>query len=352
MLRTLAIVMLASVLGSLTGCAATETVGRARADYALASRCMAETAVGQPGSAAPSTGPEATPADPAGHAACVETCGRGIAQGCFALGRVALRGDDKRPKEALVHFDRACELGEAAGCVEAALLVERGVDGPPDPTRGLRYNRIACDRGHPTGCANLGLAYQAGEVVPKDELRASQLYQRGCAGGDAAGCANLAFLFHYGIGVTRNDKRARELYEDACARGHQRACGNLAGLLVAGRGGARDEVRAAKIYRGLCDEGMLEACASLATQHEFGMGVDRDPAEAERLFTKACDGGIAEACVGLGRMFEGGLAGGKGVVDLPEASRLYRRACSATGEREACDRLERVNRAIDAQKRE
>ena len=311
-----------------TGCAATEEVERSRVDYELAERCLAQGA---------DKAPEV----------CRESCERGIAAGCWALGRSYMLAELPDLKAAVQEFDRACSLGDAASCVQEGVLVERGGDGPPDATRAMRLYRIACDMNHPTGCSNLGLAYQLGEVVPKDELRASQLYQRGCAAGDPGGCANLAFLLHYGIGVSKNDKRARELYEEACKKQHERACGNLAAMLLAGRGGDKDEVRAVEIFRTTCDAGVIEGCSNLAVLLESGTGIARTPAhleEARRLYGKSCDAGIVDACLGLGRLYE---TGGGGAVDLEEAARLYRRACGATQERDACERWERAKRALE-----
>lgn len=149
---------------------------------------------------------------------------------------------------------------------------------------------------------------------------------------------------HYGIGVSKNDKRARELYEEACKRRHLGACGNLATLLVAGRGGERDAARAALIYTQLCDGGVVEGCGNLAVLVESGTGVERDVDRARGLYDKACASGVGDACLGLGRLHE--ARGGSG--DLELAARLYRRVCGATSDREACDRFERIKRALDA----
>lgn len=316
-------------IGLAEGCASTEEVERSRADYEMADRCL-------------ELGADKAPE------LCRETCSRGIAAGCWALGRAFMTIGQPNLKAALGEFDSACALGDATSCVQAGVLLEQGADGPTDPTRAMRYYRLACDMNHPTGCSNLGLAYQLGEVVPKDELRASQLYQRGCAGGDPAGCANLAFLLHYGIGVSKNDKRARELYEEACKQKHERACGNLAAMLLAGRGGYKDEARALEIYRASCDAGLVEGCGNLAVMLESGTGIERSLetlVEARRLYTRTCDAGIVDACLGLGRMYE---TGGGGPVDLEQAGRLYRRVCGATQEREACERWDRVKRALEA----
>ncbi len=80
---------------------------------------------------------------------------------------------------------------------------------------------------------------------------------------------------------------------------------------------------------------------------ESGTGIERTPArleEARRLYARTCDGGIVDACLGLGRLYE---TGGGGAVDLDQAARLYRRACAATNDREACEPWERVKRALE-----
>lgn len=314
-------------------CASSERVATISDDYEEAGRCLDD-----------SEAPTEVEVRVKRLATCRVVCDKGVAAGCWMLGRSALVGTQRDTVVALAEFDRGCTLGDAASCVEAGVLAERGAEGRPgDATLALRYYRTACDRDHPTGCSNLGLIFQLGEVVPRDEVRASQLYQRGCTGGDAAGCANLAFLLHYGIGVSKNDKRARELYEEACKRRHTGACGNLATMLLAGRGGEREPERAVGIYEGLCKDGVIEGCSNLGVLVESGTGVARDVVRAKALYEQGCAAGISDACLGLGRLFE--AAGGD---SLHEAARLYRRVCGATSEREACDRFERVKRALDA----
>lgn len=121
------------------GCAASAEVRRTQDDYAMAARCLED-----------AEGPADEAAEKARLETCREVCDKGVAAGCWTLGRALLVGEGRDPKAALTEFDAGCTLGDAASCVEAGVLAERGVDGPGDATRAMRYYPVGWFLSHAT----------------------------------------------------------------------------------------------------------------------------------------------------------------------------------------------------------
>jgi TPR repeat protein len=302
-------------------------------------------------------------------ARCEVACEAGVALACTARGRLALAAAPPDRRAAIARFDEACRMGDGAGCLEAGLMFDEGIDGVGDPAVALRFFRRACDEGAPAGCTNLGLAFHRGEVVTRDEPRAVRLYEKGCEAGDPGGCSNLAYVLHYGIGVEQDPAGARRHYDTACAARHPGACENLAALLVshpqAGLSGGQRKTepeRAASIWKEACSRADRAvspssarsaspggprdaACINYAICLETGLGVPADPALAQTLLREACDSGHIEGCLQLAVSLEGTTP--IAPEALSEARRLYKRVCRASagaGNRDlrACKALERL----------
>jgi TPR repeat protein len=348
-LMPLRLAPLALALVVVAGCGWPERASDAREGWRAARDCLAATGV---------EGGRLT--------RCEAACEAGVALACTARGRLALAATPPDRRGAIARFDRACRMADGAGCLEAGLMFDQGIeDGLGDPAVALRFFRRACDEGAPAGCTNLGLAFHRGEVVTRDEPRAVRLYEKGCEGGDPGGCANLAFVLHYGIGIEQDPGRARRLYETACAVRHPSACENLAALLVshpeAGLSGAQRKTepeRAAAIWREACASGEAEgageaACINYAICLETGLGVPSDPALARTLLRAACDRGHVEGCLQLAVSLEGAPNATPTEAERAEARHLYRRVCAAmagAGNRDlrACKAVERLEaRALD-----
>jgi TPR repeat protein len=123
-----------------------------------------------------------------------------------------------------------------------------------------QYHQKACDLGDAAGCGGLGYAY----AKKGDAVRSAQLYEKGCLGGDMLACMNYGTLLsHGGPGVKRDPKRGAELLEKSCNAGVTPACFNLAGALNSGVGVKKDPARARAIYQKLCDGGDRFACDNL-----------------------------------------------------------------------------------------
>jgi hypothetical protein len=121
---------------------------------------------------------------------CAEECKAGSASSCFAAAR-ELEGpeDAQTPEVAVPLFRRACRLGHASGCTNAAaaLGANRGkrdglaeADDCPE-----RTFELVCDRSaDPWACFMLGRALAHGDHVGRDAKRARELLEAVCDDGD------------------------------------------------------------------------------------------------------------------------------------------------------------------------
>jgi len=153
--------------------------------------------------------------------------------------RASAAGDPVRAGE---YFGFACDRGDANGCNESGVLLER------DPTlRAARFRR-ACELDDPFGCANLGR-------VTADPREAIAALAKGCDL-DPAVCDAAAR-----IAIDAEDwTRARALAERGCTDAVDVACGSLGALLLKGLGGPQDSPRAGVVLERGCKAGDANAC--------------------------------------------------------------------------------------------
>jgi len=53
----------------------------------------------------------------------------------------------------------------------------------------------ACDEGNAKGCLNLGSMYEYGEGIAQNKYKASSLYAQACRAHEALGCSNMALTY-------------------------------------------------------------------------------------------------------------------------------------------------------------
>ena len=63
-----------------------------------------------------------------------------------------------------------------------------------DSFKAVELYQKACDGGNATGCVNLGVLYRKGEGVRKDDSKALNLFGKACDLKDELGCKNFAIL--------------------------------------------------------------------------------------------------------------------------------------------------------------
>ncbi len=169
-----------------------------------------------------------------------------------------------KPAECADRHQKACDAGQALGCMRLAWMLAEGEGIPKDPPGAAKAHGRACELGHMLGCNNLGWAQQRGLGVSKDLGQGARMFDKACAGGSAVGCTNLGYAYAAGYGVPSDARRAVELYTRACAGDDAQGCSNLGDMYVHGVGVAKDEPRGLELLRQGCKRGNAWGCRRVA----------------------------------------------------------------------------------------
>ena len=260
-------------------------------------------------------------------------CTAGRARACVVLAD-RLAADDggtrRRYARRIVALHRkACDSDERVGCARS------GKERLAENDRVAAYLDFwkACELGDANSC------YQAALLAPKPD-RARILYLRACDAHVAKGCAQLADMFVKGTGGERNWRQAIALAEKACS---------LEGLGSCARARAIKQQRpdwhcaSENACERLCDEGIARSCRRLAELR------DDEPEAYER----GCLARDGESCTRRGhaattlevasQWYARGCAAGdasactyRDYVDADDGSRrsvaLLRKRCSKDGD--------------------
>jgi hypothetical protein len=198
----------------------------------------------------------------------------------------------------------------------------------------LAHYERACELDNPAACAQYGAHHLKGEVVPQDFARAGVLFGRACQLGFADVCDVAAQL-------AADQNAGEHLAKTGCDAGNKTSCARLATLLVTRSGGDVDRGR--KMLEDLCAGGTdkaasASACSQLGHLYEIGHGVARDMAKAIELYRKACSFADAQ-CVLLGDVY---LRGNGVKASRSRAEELYKKAC-ASGSADGCSALAAID---------
>lgn len=230
---------------------------------------------------------------------------------------------------ALPLLERACGLGEGAGCRLAGLAHRHGKLGVPvDERAAADWLERGCNLSDDRAC----LQSAKGQIPPDDALgcgvdvrswyrrggrecqSAWAAWEAGCPGGDPAA--------------------ARRLWQASCDAGLLEGCRAYGHALVAGIGGPPEVEQGAAVFRRGCyaEPPDDEACV------EFGLTkVDSgDPTggpEALAAFQKACAAGLSLGCRDVGLMLRDGLLGV--FPDGTESKRAFQKGCDG-GDEPSC----------------
>lgn len=154
-------------------------------------------------------------------------CEGRYARGCWVWGLVT---EDEA--KAVEHYDRACELGDAEGCVAAAARYNGGEGVDRNPQTGAERLERACELGHLDACVDLGLARMFGRGVPRDVARARQLFEQVCGldgeGDGGRSCATLAALSPQLATSAQGAPPVEPLLERSCEKGYLDGCQTVA----------------------------------------------------------------------------------------------------------------------------
>ena len=123
---------------------------------------------------------------------------------------------------------RECDAGGAEQCRLLAVTYEFGrSDAGKSETLGTAFFDRACALGNAAGCVSSGQMHEYAHGVPKDVVAAAGAYEKACTSGSQVGCANWAIMLENGRGVEKDVAKARTLYEGACKAGAGLACDRL-----------------------------------------------------------------------------------------------------------------------------
>jgi TPR repeat protein len=214
-----------------------------------------------------------------------------------------------------------CELGDAARCVDSALLGIAAGGGRPFPPPYTEQDKVlfrsACSKGDQVACLVSHVDYQPGHqplvrIVGNCFDDHARCFARACDAGDPVGCAVL------------------------CHVGDDRGCAEL-GLLALAGSGFRRPVAAlgAKLLQQRCRQQRDPlACVVLASAFRQGKGVERNPELAIDFLDQACPW-MPPACTLLGRLYRDGATV---TADAAQADKYLDTACKH-GELAACTEL-------------
>ena len=92
---------------------------------------------------------------------CTTQCNKGDPASCTSLGLMFFegRGAEQDDTKAAKYFRQGCDQKDSSGCVNLAVLHDKGRGGLPEsPEKAVALTRSACEDGNANGCANLGPA--------------------------------------------------------------------------------------------------------------------------------------------------------------------------------------------------
>lgn len=170
-------------------------------------------------------GGKGTPPEPAKAAAAfARGCKHKSKDACRLAAEHATAGDEK-----LGHLASLCRLGDADGCMNAAVLADELVQSgqapePKSPAQrpALGYLDKACDLGAVRACTARGVA-----LVSDDPAAALAAFRKGCDQGEPTSCWQLGLMLQEGKGTKKNkpDKaKAAAALRKACDGGLADAC--------------------------------------------------------------------------------------------------------------------------------
>lgn len=257
---------------------------------------------------------------------CDTRCAAGDGRACTSLGQRYLGGSRiiPEPARAAALLDRACQLGDALGCLSFARLLATGEGTARDEDRARAMRDAArdelegaCDDGDPWACHDLASALRRGTTVPSEPDRARALAgaateraSRRCDEGDGRACYLLGRLHEGALDTQRDDDAALAAYERGCDSGDVNACARA----------VRD--------RDACELGSPLSCSRVARPFLYGVGEAVDLAEGMRWETRACEVGYPPSCVYLAHA---ALRGTGVEADMAEAVAFAERAIALYG---------------------
>jgi hypothetical protein len=166
-----------------------------------------------------------------------EAASKGDLRAAAVAGEARTRAPNYDIAKAMAWFDKACNGGEAWGCLGAGLeLNSEGLGDKPntvgkDNRRALAYYLKGCDLSLPLSCSFAAYITYRSEVGPKDPVKARSLYEKSCNAGSLFGCRGLAVMLDsnaaYGPSGDKDRADAKTYYQKGCALSDTYSCDML-----------------------------------------------------------------------------------------------------------------------------
>lgn len=324
-----------------------------------------------------------------------QACDGGASVGCIAAGDLSesqyggelVDSDAAEPVAAVGFFEKACNLGDLAGCDQFASALRKG----GDISRSDAVLERACKAGGEDACLFLSnnlmesrqpenyaraaaildamcrnsvvLACQRmawrSEGAPKHDKRLALQYQYlACGSGSYSDCVSIGNRLYRGNGVAQDRDLARVYYQHACAINEfgceliehlealprlrsactpddAQSCAELGRALSTGWSPEADSDTGLKWLQSSCRMGIADACADAAKiikAHRWGPSAD--PAVYNEMRERGCEAGDWDVCFQIASSLE---VGEFGPINVDRAAALYTRLCDA-GSLEGCER--------------
>ena len=187
-------------------------------------------------------------------------------------------GQDSDLAQALLHYDRAAELGSAYGQFSAGYQYYYGEGTEIDDPRAVALFEAAAAQDYAAAFGYLADSYYYGYAGEVDLARALDYARRGDALGDGFSSAHLGYMLAYGEGVEADPVAGRAALERGRDRGNTDAHYQLGDMAYFGVGQDVDYAQALGIYHQVLDQDPGHASANYSFGYMMmrGEGTDVD----------------------------------------------------------------------------
>lgn len=160
---------------------------------------------------------------------------------CLKIGNYTLVGRGKEkgdPAEALIYFEKGCELNDKVACLHAGMLLTAtgpNVNVKRDVPKGYNYLKKSCDQGDDMACHYLSGMYLTGVpknvaeynphnpeknkdinyLIKSDMKQAFHFAKKACELGNMYACANVSIMYKKGDGVEKNEEESKRYFKIA-----------------------------------------------------------------------------------------------------------------------------------------
>jgi TPR repeat protein len=255
-----------------------------------------------------------------------QTCEQGLAVGCYELAVLLGKNGLANDNAARSFYRRGCDGSVGPSCVLEAFMILRGRGGPHDQTLATRRLERACELNEAIGCGELAMILdRSGAHDLQSKRRILDLLERACVLGDGRSCVRLGAAIELeNPNPSAPKERAAMAYGLGCDAGVAESCARAKRPPPSQARGQLPEDQRKAVFDAACKGGLAFGCAALGL--EYTVEPNRDDAGASGLFERACTADQGAGCLYLALLSrEGRLAGPR---DEARELRLLELGCS------------------------